>query len=196
MANKEDESQVAPPSTKPTSIERLRNRCEVIKKKFEAILWVLGVSAAIIGLGWYLLGPRVDEAARRVVLSQQVLDEISSRLRPYAVIEAKPSNSLAVFEYDAGVGDVVDSVYFSQEKNKLNGILTFHMKRFVRLPLVSPLTPGIYVHSFWQTNKFDWAFEIRPSFTTEQLHGMEAPAIESNLSPEKDYRFFVELLTK
>jgi len=32
--------------------------------------------------------------------------------------------------------------------------------------------------------------------STEQFHGMESPSTESNLSPEKDYRFFVELLTK
>ena len=169
----------------------------MIKKKFEVIMWVLGVSAAIIVSVWYLLGPRVDDAVRKVVLSQEVLEDISSRLRPYAVIDAKPSNSLAIFEYDEGVGNIVDQVDFRAGEPNFSEILTFKMNRLVRLPLVRPLTAGVYVHSFWRTNKFDWAFEIRPSPTALKMqNGLVSGSMEQDFSAEKDYRFFVELLTK
>jgi NADH dehydrogenase FAD-containing subunit len=171
----------------------IKNCCDFLKRKFDTIAWVLGVAAAIIAGIWLILSPRVDEAVTR----ESVLENISSRLRPYAVIDARLNNSSATFEYDehGTFADIIDSVDFREGEPNLSGILTFKMKRFVQLPLIRPLTSGVYVHSFWRTNKFDWAFEIRPNFTTEKLNGVDTGSIEQ-LSAEKNYRFLVELLIK
>lgn len=161
------------------------------------MLSIIGsIIVGTIAAHWFLLAPRIDDAAKKVVLSQEVLADISLRLRPYAVIDAKLNNSSATFEYDEGVGDIVESVDFREGEPKLSGILTFKMKKFVRLPLLRPLTAGVYVHSFWLTNKFDWAFEIRPSPITEKFQEMDTTSLEQGLSERKDYRFLVELLTK
>ena len=187
----------------PPPVNPLTSWCKKVKKKYEDAWWLVGVIVGIVGIAvgvaganWLILGPRVEEAAKKVVLSQQVLSDISSRLRPYAVIDARLNNSSPFFEYDQGVGDVIESVDFREGETNLSAVLTFKMKKFVRLPLVTPLASGIYVHSFWQTNKFDWAFEIRPSPTTEKFQGVDTDALEQGVSAEKDYRFLVELLVK
>jgi hypothetical protein len=203
MSNQEDNKQVGTDSPK-LPVNQLENWCKGVKKKYEGIWWassvvsvIVGTIIGVIGAHWLILGPRVDEAAKKVVLSQEVLEDISSRLRPYAVIDVKPNSSSATFEYDEGVGNIVDSVDFREGEPNLSEILTFKMNKLVRLPLVRPLTSGIYVHSFWRTNKFDWAFEFRPSPTALKMQdGLVSGGMEQNFSSEKDYRFFVELLTK
>jgi len=181
-------------------MERFRHWCDTAKKKWEPVLWVLGVAVAFIVAQWFILGPRVEEAAKRVVLSKEVLSDISSRLRPYAVIDATLNNTPTIFEYDQGVGDIVDSVEFRLGESKFKGVLTFKMKKFVPVaPVVKPLTAGVYVHSFWRTNKFDWAYEIRSGWVTVGVPGANGEIATGgidDLSKETDYRFFVELLTK
>lgn len=197
-------------STPTNSISPFANWCKNVRKQYDDVWWLIIIAVNIISIFcgiaiviWIFLIPRINEiqknsvdASKNAVLSQDVLNDISSHIRPYAVIYAKLNSPSATFQYDEGVGAMAESIDFQDGQTNLSGILTFRFKQFVRLPLVRPLSPGIYVHSFWQTNKFDWAFEIRPSATTERFQGIDTTSIEQGLSKEEDYRFFVELVAK
>ncbi|HEY1719365.1 MAG TPA: hypothetical protein VGH42_13890 [Verrucomicrobiae bacterium] len=200
MSDQEDNKQVIADPPK-RSANRFGHWCKNFRKEHGDTLWVLSIIGSVIvgtiAANWFYLVPRIDDEAKKVVLSQEVLEDISSRLRPYAVIDVRPNSSSATFEYDEGVGNIVDSVDFHEGEPNLSEILTFKMNRLVKLPLVRPLTAGIYVHSFWPTNKYDWAFEIRHSMTALPMQqGMVSGSMEQDFSTDKDYKFFVELLTK
>ena len=134
----------------------------------------------------------MDEQVRKDITSPDMLANISSRLSPYAVIEAK-LNSSAIFVDDHGIGDLVDSIDFQESEPGLSAILILKMKSFVRLPKIQPLTSGVYVDSFWQTNKFDWAFEIRVAPTAVKTpNGMNDFKV-SQILPS-DCKFYIDVL--
>ena len=96
------------------------------------------------------------------------------------------------FKYDSGAGEIIESVSLHKGKPEM-GILTVKLKKFVPVaPLVRPLSPGIYIHAFWQTNRFDWVYDVRVSPITGESTG--GSMMITDLSG--NYTFFLELLTK
>jgi hypothetical protein len=177
--------------------DRFQNMLEKAENAGKPLAWVIGSASALIAITvaavWLLLEPRVNEAAKKALLSPEVLRDISARIRPYAVIELRPNNAPGSFKYDDGAGDIIESATFSQAgSNSSMGVLTLGLKKFVPVaPFIRPLSPGIYIHSFSPTNKFDWAYEIRTGFMNfNGIMGYE------ELSPSSNYSFLVELFPK
>lgn len=169
--------------------------CRRSKDIWEPVVWIFGLSAAIGIADWFILGTYVDSAVDKRIFSQQTLENVSARLRPYALIDAPLNSPSATFQYDdhGAFSEIVDRVDFHEAEPGMSAILTFKMKKYVRLPLVRPLTAGIYVQSFWQTNKFDWAFEIRTAPTAVKDSG--TTTFSASQSLPNHCSFFVELLT-
>lgn len=159
------------------------------------VVWILGLSAAIGLVDWFILHSYVEKAVDKRIYSQQTLENISARIRPYALIDVPLNGSSATFQYDdhGAFSRTVDAIDFRQSEPGSSAILTFKMKNCVRLPLVQPLTAGIYVYSFWQTNKFDWAFQIQAAPIA--ISHSKLANFGKNQSLPSHCKFFVELLT-
>ncbi|HTG45038.1 MAG TPA: hypothetical protein VK633_10960 [Verrucomicrobiae bacterium] len=160
------------------------------------------VLVAIVGANWFLLVPRIEEikkeaaaSARAAVISPDVLADISKRVRPYAIFDVSCKSETATFTHNAGATDIIESVTLRTAKTNTQGILTVKLNRFVSVPpLVRPLTPLIYVNQAWRTNKFDWAYDIRPASITDTTDNSLTMMLE-DFSEERRYTFLVELLT-
>ena len=174
-------------------VESSRKWFENTKKNSESIVWFFGVLTAIVLSLFILLGPRITQTAKEAVLSPETLREISSRIRPYATINARV-NGEGTFVHDAGASAVIDAVSLRRGQSQVEAVLILKLKKYVPAPpLVRPLTPVIYVHSFWRTNKFDWAYEIRSSHTTDIQNGLPV-GVWYNMPDDADFMFLVELL--
>ena len=190
-------------------LDRVKQWCSAKEKEWKPVVWMLSIGAtvivAIVGANWFMLKPRIDqakreaiEAARVSVTSPDTLNEIAAKLRPYGVIEVSLDARNFKFEHDAGLGDVLDSAAFTS-RGPMEGmgitkaVLNLNMKRFsAAAPIVRPLDPSVYVHSFWRTNKYDWAFELRPGVFTDD----DSSGKWRGMEPGKSYRFFIEAFSK
>ncbi len=183
-------------------LKRCRDAHEKWKPVDSLLTLFAAVLVAIVGAHWFLLIPRIEEAkreavsaAKAAVISADVVREISKKVRPYAVLNVAAQNESAVFTHDAGASDVLESASIWGTKTNAQSILTLKMKKFVSVPpLVRSLTATVYVHQSWRTNKFDWAYDIRPAPTTVTFEGVNTTEIQQP-SEETHYSFLVELLT-
>ncbi|HWQ91028.1 MAG TPA: hypothetical protein VN673_05100 [Clostridia bacterium] len=166
-----------------------------MKSACDPIIWVVGVLGGILGIAYIVVRPHVDNAVEKALLSPKMLAEIASRVRPYAQVDVSPSLRHGMVWYDGGAAQFIDGTAL-QLSSSSRAILTLNLNRFQPIaPFVRPLSPAIYVHSFWPTNKFDWAYDVRSGLETVETDEI-ANAQMGDLSTNGHYAFFVELLAQ
>jgi hypothetical protein len=155
------------------------------------------VVGAVAFVTWFTVVPYAEKKAREVATSPETLAAISAKLRPYAIVNTEMDGKEGVFQHDEGAGDIIESVTLEPSgTNGYRAILNLRIKKFLGVaPLVRPMTPMLYVHSFWRTNKFDWAYELRPGFQTVEMDSAATGELTS-LGTGTKYEFLIELFTK
>lgn len=182
---------------------RITTFCKDITDRWGPVLSVCAtILAAIAAAIWFVILPRIEEvkkeatvSAKAAAISPDVVAEISKRVRPYTVVDVSTKSEMGTFTHDAGASEVIDSVTFRTARTNFQAILTVKMKKFVAVsPLVRPLVSGVYINQSWRTNKFDWAYDVRPTPTTVTADGALTSQL-TDLSEGAHYSFLIELLT-
>jgi hypothetical protein len=137
---------------------------------------------------------QIKKTAIDAATSSETLSKLSKMLRPYAIVKTSLTSE-GIFEYDEGTRDILDSANLKKVGTNNDVVLILHLKQFViSPPLVRSLSPEVFTYSFWNTNKYDWAYLVRSTSFSMTADGATTLGTE-DINEQKQFRFLLEGFT-
>lgn len=141
-----------------------------------AILFGIIIGAA--GTLWSIREISRD-AARNAVLERAFIADLSTRIRPFAIIDSRGR-----FTSDAGGADQIDRFQCDFETNGFSMTLTIELRNHHDAPpVVRPLKGHFYLDSFERGPKHSWIYVFKPSMRSVVVEGFNGPLLTGGSGP-------------